>query len=375
MATRVPSAAILASLLVLLSGCANTGRADITSVPGGRSPTASPSTTTIGMVSQVPVGNAPVFAAADHTTQTLYVTNSGDNTVSVIDMAKCNSLNASRCTGHWPVIAVGHLPLGLAVAQATDTVYVANATDGTVSVINGATCNGHDMSGCDQRPATVSVGAFDDAVAVDPVTNMVFVTNQDARPGTLSVINGDSCNGSDPAGCAHQPFMTVQVGGGPSGVDVNPLTNTVYVANTAEDHNNEPVPHGSTLSVIDGTTCKPTDTSGCAPVGTVRVGMDPANVAVDPTTNSVYVANSYDNTSSPTGTVSVVAGAHCDASDASGCASQTPPQVPVGTDPVSTAIDKMTDTVYVTNYKDKTVSVMDAVRPGQLSTMICIPST
>ena len=66
-----------------------------------------------------------------------------------MNMARCNSLNTSRMRcGAGPSSRVGHLPLGLAVAQATDTVYVANAKDGTVSVINGATCNGSDTSGC-----------------------------------------------------------------------------------------------------------------------------------------------------------------------------------------------------------------------------------
>ena len=165
---------------------------------------------------------------------------------------------------------------------------------------------------------------------------MVFVTNQDAKPGTVSVIDGNSCNGGHPSGCAHQPFTTVDVGGGPSGLGVNPLTDTIYVANTAEDSNNTPAAHGNTLSVIDGATCTPTNTAGCASVGTVKVGAEPANVAIDPATNSVYVANTYDNTSNPTGTVSVVSGAHCDASDAVRLRVTTPPQVPVGADPVGT---------------------------------------
>ena len=122
------------------------------------------------------------------------------------------------------------------------------------------------------------------------------------------------------------------------------------------------MPHGNTLSVIDGTTCTPTNKLGCAAVGTVRVGADPASLAIDPATNSLYVANTYDNTNDPTGTVSVVNGAHCDASNPSGCASQTPPQVPVGADPVSTAFDEATHTVYVTNAKDDSVSVIDAAR-------------
>lgn len=358
----VPSAAILASLLVLLAGCAGSGSSGSTKTSSSPSPSASPSTTEARIVSRLVVGSAPVFAAQDRKTQTLYVTNSGDGTVSVISTARCNSLNTSRCAGRWPVVAVGRLPLGLAVAEATDTVYVSNAKDGTVSVIDGTTCNGTDISGCGQKPATVSVGAFGDAVAVDPVTNMVFVTNQDAKPGTVSVIDGNTCNGSHLAGCTHQPFMTVKVGGGPGGLDVNPVTDTIYVANFAESSNNTPVPHGNTLSVIDGTSCKPTHMAGCVPVGIVRVGADPANVAVDPATNSVYVANTYDNTTSPTGTVSVVNGAHCDASDPFGCASQTPSQVPVGADPVSAAVDKATHTVYVTNEKDGTVSIIDAAR-------------
>jgi DNA-binding beta-propeller fold protein YncE len=362
-AARAPSAVIVASVLVLLGGCASSGSgAGSTSTSGSSSAAASPATTTSGIVARTPVGTAPVFAAQDQKTQTLYVTNSGNNTVSVINMALCNSRNVTGCARKWPVIAVGMVPLGIAVDEATNTIYVTNASDGTVSVINGATCNAGNTSGCDKKPTTVRVGAFGDAVTVDPVTNMVFVTNQDAHPGTVSVIKGNSCTGSHPSGCAHQPFTTINVGGGPSGIGVNPVTNTIYVANTGEDSNNVPAPDGNTLSVINGATCKLTDKSGCTPVGTVRVGGAPANVAIDQGANSVYVANTYDNTHSPTGTVSVVNGANCDASNVSGCTSQTPPQVPVGMDPVSTAFDKATDTVYVTNLKNQAVSVINAAR-------------
>jgi YVTN family beta-propeller protein len=168
-----------------------------------------------------PVGTGPAFAAENYRTHTLYVPDSEDGTVSVVNLATCSSLNVSGCARQSPVIRVGNLPLGLAVDQATNTVYVANAKDNTVSIINGATCDASDTSGCGQRPATVAVGAFGNAVAVDPVTNTVFVTNQAARPGTVSVIDGNSCNGSHPQGCAHQPLATVTVGGGPSGIAVN----------------------------------------------------------------------------------------------------------------------------------------------------------
>jgi YVTN family beta-propeller protein len=239
-------------------------------------------------------------------------------------------------------------------------VYVANAGDNTVSVINGATCNASDTAGCGQKPATVAVGAFGDAVAVDPVTNTVFVTNQAARPGTVSVIDGNSCNGSHPQGCAHQPLATVTVGGGPSGIAVNPVTGTVYVANTGQTPNNKPVPHGNTLSLIDAATCHAANTSGCKAIGTVPAGVAPANLAVDTATNTMYVADTQDGGPVHEGTVAVVNGATCDASHPSGCASQKPPLVTVGRDPIGLAVDQRTHSVFITNSLDDTVSVLNA---------------
>ena len=296
----------------------------------------------------IPVGLAPQSAAEDYTTHTLYIANSGDNTVSVVNLATCSSGRLSGCAQASPTIGVGTLPLGVAVDEATDTVYVANAVDNTVSVINGATCNAIDDAGCGQTPAAVAVGAFGNAVAVDPVTNMVFVTDQDATPGTVSVIDGNSCTGNDPGGCAGQPFATVTAGGGASAIGVNSVTNTIYVANTAENSNNVPVPDGDTLTVINGATCSPSDPAGCDAVGTVPVGTDPAAVAIDPATNTVYAANTGDN-SIQEGTVSVVDGSACDGSNPSGCAAQEAPQVTVGADPVSVAIDPNNQSVYVAN--------------------------
>ena len=231
-------------------------------------------------------------------------------------------------------------------------------------------CNASDRTGCGQTPTTVPVGSFDNALAVDPVTNTVFVTNQDASPGTVSVIDGNSCNGTHPSGCGNQPIATVPVGGGPSGLDVNPATNTVYVANTGQDSNNYNVPDGNTLSVIDGATCNGLNTAGCAPVGTVRAGVSPAFVATDPANNTVYVGDTYDATvqfppsgaGAPAheGTVSVVDGSTCDARDPSGCASQTPPQVTVGRDPIGLSVDASNHSIYVANALDDTLSVINA---------------
>lgn len=357
------SAALLVMALTLLCGCANnstSSRAGAASGGMSASAAASIDPASPPRLPVTPVGNSPQFAVQNPKTLTLYVTNSGGNTVSVVNMATCNIRHPSGCARNWPVVAVGSIPLGLAVDEATDTIYVSNAGNNTVSVINGATCNATNTSGCSHQAAAVHTGAFADAVAVDPVTNIVFVTNQDASPGTVSVINGNTCNGRHPVGCANQPFATVRVGGGPSGIDVNPATNTIYVANTAEDSNNHPLPNGDTLSLINGATCKPNDKSGCAQVATVRVGADPANVTVVPATNTLYVANTYDNTSSLTGTVSIVNGKSCNAIAPSGCSLQKPPQVPVGADPVSAAFDASSDKVYIPNENSGTLSLINA---------------
>lgn len=111
---------------------------------------------------------------------------------------------------------------------------------------------------------------------------------------------------------------------------------------------------------INGATCTPADKSGCAQVATVRVSADPADVTVVAATNTLYVASTYDNTGSVTGTVSVVGVATCNAGNRSGCRSQAPPQVPAGADPVSTAFDPASNKVYVTNENANTLSVLAA---------------
>ena len=63
-------------------------------------------------------------------TGTVYVANSGSNTVSVI------SGRTGTVTG---TITVGTIPAAVAVNPVTGTVYVTNNSDGTVSVISGRT--------------------------------------------------------------------------------------------------------------------------------------------------------------------------------------------------------------------------------------------
>lgn len=49
-------------------------------------------------------------------------------------------------------VQVGANPTGVMADPATRTVYVANGGGNTVSVINSATCNAANTSGCEQTP-------------------------------------------------------------------------------------------------------------------------------------------------------------------------------------------------------------------------------
>ena len=77
----------------------------------------------------------------------------------MINGATCNGTDGSGCGQAPPTIKVGSGAFWAAVDQATDTVYVANNNDGTVSVINGARCNAQVTSGCGSTPPTVTTGA------------------------------------------------------------------------------------------------------------------------------------------------------------------------------------------------------------------------
>jgi DNA-binding beta-propeller fold protein YncE len=112
-------------------------------------------------VATIKVGGFLVAAAFNPATGTLYVADpTGD--VFVIDAAGCNAVTTRGCTQPAKKVKVSQGPQALDVDVATDTVYAANAGSGngdTVSVIDGATCNGKNGSGCGQAPRTITAAA------------------------------------------------------------------------------------------------------------------------------------------------------------------------------------------------------------------------
>jgi DNA-binding beta-propeller fold protein YncE len=169
-------------------------------------------------------GFSVLSLAVDYATNTVYATNLvtegsdpnffAGSTVYVSDGATCDATDRTGCDQTATTVTVpatvpsGSTPVGIAVDQATDTVYTADLDggdvgNGTVGVINGATCNGQDTRGCDQTPATVATAFGTEGLAIDPTTHKIYASN--IEDSSVSVINGDTCNGEHTDGCGQTP--------------------------------------------------------------------------------------------------------------------------------------------------------------------------
>jgi YVTN family beta-propeller protein len=303
-------------------------------------------------------GNAPFALAIDDATHTLYVTNSADNTVSVINSATCNAMNTSGCALRAATVAVGPSPFGLAVDPRTNTVYVANVgtppnLGDTVSVIDGAICNANNQSGCGQQPATITVGLAPWSVAIDAADDTAYVT--DAADNAVSMVDTQTCRASHTSGCAQTP-PTVAVGNDPQALAVDTRTDTVYVGNDDD----------ATISLINGAACSARDTSGCSQTQPTFPTLGaPGGLAVNQRTNRLFVSNGGSGLFSPGtantargNTVSVISTTSCNATNNSGCA-QPAPAALTGAIPSAAAVDAATDTAYV-GTNDDTLTVINA---------------
>ena len=390
------------------------------------------------VIATLPVGRGPLSAALNSVTNKIYVADwcgndpncTSGGTVTVIDGATDNTLSVN----------VGFNPYGVAVNSLTNKIYVANwcgndpscASGGTLSVIDGVS---------NTVIATVTTGSRPYGVAVNSVTNKIYVSNNcgndlscHSHNGTVTVIDGvsntvtatvtvgsgpdqavvnsitnkiyvaNSC-GTDPTctypysggtvtvidGVTNNP-TTVDVGIYPDALDVNSVTNKIYVANQCGD---DPNCGSSSMTVIDGATLATTDVAiggrdantiavnsvankiyipancygnpSCqgAPDGTVSVvdgvtlaytsvgaGVSPDSMALNSVTNTIYVANECGSDRDPNcpsnGTVTVIDGA-----------TLTFTNIEVGKHPYGLALNSATNRIYVPNYYDDTVSVMD----------------
>src|SRR5262249_60883970 len=78
--------------------------------------------------------------------------------VAVVDAATCNAENASGCGQTPAMVGVAGSPGGVALDAATHTLYVGDSNEGSVSLVDTASCNATDTSGCGDTPVQTATG-------------------------------------------------------------------------------------------------------------------------------------------------------------------------------------------------------------------------
>ena len=248
-------------------------------------------------------------------------------------------------------VVVGAGPVSIAVNSANGMAYVANSSDGTVSVLDGKS---------DAVIATVPIGSHPYSIAANPSTGKVYATH--TFGDQLSVLDG-----------ATNTASAIKTGSSDL-IAINARTGAIYLLG-----------YGGPVKVFDSVTQKLTerpvgkhawgltlnDATGAVYVTRIEnmdiaeIGPDspnprvlsagaiPCAIAVNPQTNQLYVANYRDDT------VSII-------NAATGRKSAT---VPVGRHPKAIAFDAGRNRVYVANTSDGTVTVINATNNTVVATL------
>jgi YVTN family beta-propeller protein len=211
---------------------------------------------TDAVIATVPVGLEPVDVAITPDGKRAYVANMGDDSVSVIDIATSATVGAP--------IAVGSQPRGIAITPDGSRAYVSNGGGDTVSVLDTAT---NSVLG-----GPLEIGTEPDGVAISPDGRFAFVAQ---RGGEISVIDT----------ATNAVVDTVEDGLAPSRIAIGPRGGRGFVTNAGS----------SSVSAFN-----PINRSLVgAPIAS---GTQPAGIAIEPSGSVAYVASPLDGTLTPINT-------------------------------------------------------------------------
>jgi YVTN family beta-propeller protein len=242
----------------------------------------------------VSVGENPYGISALPSGAYVYVTNWGTDNVSVLRTSD-NSVVAT--------VSVGHRPVGICALPSGEYVYVTNRDDNNVSVIRTSD---------NTEVATINVGTTPYRICALPSGDYVYITNWGSDD--VSVIRTSDNTVVD----------TVDMFTNPIGISAQPSGDYVFVSN-----------YGNDLAAV-------IRTSDNSVVETIDIGNGPWGICMHPSGECLYVANSIDNS------VSIVRTSDYKVLET----------VWVGSNPSSVCSLPSGDAVYVVNYNDDTVSVM-----------------
>ncbi len=129
------------------------------------------------VAASVPLGVQPTFILADPSLNRLYVTNTGDNTVSVFDASNVN------ITGSTPIpllatVRVGTGPVGITALANGSLFYTANSGSSDVTVVSA-------NSFSTLSTVTLPSGSDPVFIASDPTSSKVYVADQGTSQTTI----------------------------------------------------------------------------------------------------------------------------------------------------------------------------------------------
>lgn len=268
----------------------------------------------------ISVGYSPSALVLSADGKRLYVANTGSRTVSVIDTATYKRIDVNSSIFSRD-ISVGSSPSALALGGTR--LYVANRGGNTVSVIDTTTNQVVDIAPNVSGKQSISVGTSPSALALGGTR--LYVANRGSN--TVSVIDTATMNVT----------ATIAVGIQPSGMALGG-GDRLYVVNTG----------GGTVSVINTVTNALVDTEpNAVGVNPISVGPSPTSVSFSPDGTFAYVANGNDTVSViDTVTHTVVSTAAIDSDKTGGHAITV----------------SANGTVYVTDATDRTVRVLAIAR-------------
>ena len=206
-----------------------------------------------GPAVHIAVGSHPAHVIADRQGRRAFVTNAGDDTISVVDLVDKTIIG---------IVRTGAYPHGLRMSPDGREIYVANVQDGSISVIAVETLT---------EVARIPVGAAPVQVGFTPDGQRVYVSLRDED--RVAVIDTAS----------RTVLGTIAVGRGPIQVHATPDGRHVYVAN-------------------QGTEAEPADTVSLIEVATdevvapIRTGNGAHGVAVSDEGLLAFVTNIVDAT-------------------------------------------------------------------------------
>ncbi|MGA8938097.1 MAG: hypothetical protein WB439_02925 [Acidobacteriaceae bacterium] len=156
-----------------------------------------------GAVRKQSVGMHAWGLALDEASGTLYAAKTGDAQIAALHIA----------TNTLTTMPTGAIPCALAIDTARHEIYVVDYGDNTVTALNS-------LSG--RRVATIPVGKSPEAIALDPTRHLVFIAN--THGNTVSVLDEIS----------HRVIATIKTSEAPYGLALNPVSGKLHVATLSD---------------------------------------------------------------------------------------------------------------------------------------------